>query len=138
MYHFIFYFIYKSQLNQKDGGPLVGRYVASLIVLVFLFLHILLLYAFARFFLFNYGNTDISFSIGNTYSKKLIFVLPIFIALTPLIYKHFDKSRIIKIEQRYENQNLYSFFNFIKFFGAFIVPLVIAIVLVNHSIYRGA
>lgn len=134
MYRFIFYFIYKGQLNQKDGGPLVGRIVASMTVFGFLLLHILFLYSITRFVLSNYYNTNISFSMGKTYNNRLIFFLPIFIAVSFIIYNYFNKTRIIEITNQYENIHIYSFSNFLKFFGVFILPLLASIFLINHSI----
>jgi len=135
MYRFIFYFIYRSQVNQKDGGPSVARIISSMIVFVAISFHILFIYSIARFLLFNFFATDISFASRKTYSGKLFFWIPIFVlALLPIL-KYFNTNRINKILAHYNQiEDFYSIFNIIKFITIFILPLIIAIILVNHSI----
>ena len=70
MYNFIFYFIYKSQINQKNGGPVVATFMGGLFVLLVILIHALFIYAIFRFVLFNYYGIDISFSIGKGYIKN--------------------------------------------------------------------
>src|SRR5579871_3222214 len=129
MYRFIFYFIYRSQVNQKDGGPSVARIISSMIVFVAISFHILFIYSIARFLLF------IFFASRKTYSGKLFFWIPIFVlALLPIL-KYFNTNRINKILAHYNQiEDFYSIFNIIKFITIFILPLIIAIILVNHSI----
>ena len=135
MYNFIFYFIYRSQVHQKDGGPFVARIIGSWIVVLALLIEVGLIYAICRFVLFNYYDINISFSSGKTYSGKLIFWIPFFIVLNILVYRHYSFVRITKILKRYDSiQHFYSLITILKFFIFIFLPLIISIWLVNHSI----
>ena len=134
MYRFIFYFIYKSQLNQKNGGPGVSRIIASIFVFIAILFHVLFFYSITRFLLFNYDNTNIFFSMGKTHNTKLFFFFPIFLTSLFIAYKYFNKSRITQIVNQYENIKVYSFLNILIFFAIFVLPLMVSIILVNHSI----
>jgi hypothetical protein len=79
MYKFIFYFIYKSQVNQKDGGAVVAKYLSSLIVSITIFIHIGLIYSLCRFLSFHFYNSDISFSSGRNHNSKFLFWMIVFI-----------------------------------------------------------
>jgi hypothetical protein len=135
MYNFVFYFIYRSQINQKDGGPFVARYVASIILIITLVIHVGLIYSFFRYFLFNFYRADISFSLGKTYSSKFVYWAAIFFLLVFFVFKYFNLNRIEKIVGKYhQRENFYSFMNILKFTCIISLPLIFAIILVNHSI----
>jgi hypothetical protein len=61
MYNFVFYFIYRSQINQKDGGPLVAAIIGSMFVFIAIFLHLLIIFSIYKFFLFNLYGKEIFF-----------------------------------------------------------------------------
>ena len=135
MYKFIFYFIYHSQVNQKDGGPFVARYIASIIVFVAIIFHILLIYSIFRYFLFAFYKSDISVDAGRSFSHKLLFWLPLVVPIFIVVYKYFNQKRIGEILKKYEGiHHFYSFLNVLKFFIIIFLPLFIGILLVNNSI----
>lgn len=135
MYNFIFYFIYRSQIHQKDGGPFVARLFGSWIVVLALLTQVGLVYSILRFILFNFYSNSISFSSGETYSGKLIFWLPFLIVLNIGVYKYYSLARINKLVTHYEKiEKFYSLFHILKFFIFIFLPLAISIWLVNHSL----
>ena len=135
MYNFIFYFIYKSQVNQKSGGPIVARYIGSLIVFLAILIHVGFIYSIVRFSLFRIVSNSIAFSLGKTYGEKLILLLPLFIPIILLVYKYFNNDKIDKLVKKYDEQeNFYSYLSIFKFIFIIVVPLIIAIVLVNETI----
>lgn len=135
MYNFIFYFIYRSQIHQKDGGPFVARIIGSWIVVLSILIQIGLIYSVFRFILFNFYSINISFSSGKSYSGKLVFWLPFFIILNIGIYKYYSLARINKLGTRYNDiERFYSLQNILKFFIFIFMPLIISIWLVNHSL----
>lgn len=133
MYNFIFYFIYKSQINQKDGGPFVARYIASLIVFVVIGFHFVLSYSIIRFISFHYLNMDISTSSSKSQTTKFFNWLPIFIPGFIIVFKYFTANKILNLTNKYQDKRLYSFINILKFICMIFIPLIIAIVLVNYS-----
>ena len=136
MYNFIFYFIYKSQINQKNGGPVVAKFMGGLFVLLVLLIHALFIYAIFRFVLFNYYGIDISFSIGKGYIKKWLFSLALIIMIMPFIKRSFTTVGIERIQNKFESQNIFTFVYFVKFFVILLLPLIISIFLVNHSLAK--
>ena len=135
MYYFIFYFVYKIQTRQSDFTPFLGRFMASLIVLITCVMHIGMFYAFVRYILFNYyGIWFFDFlknPVVNYFSG-----IPTFALFFIIIFKFFTYKRIDYIVEKYQNKRIFSFFNIIKFFSIIFMPLVIAIILVNHSIAK--
>lgn len=135
MYNFIFYFIYKSQIHQKDGGPVVARLIGSWIVVLALLIQVGLVYSILRFILFKFYSNNISFSSGETYSGKLIFWVPFFIVLNIGVYKYYNLARINKLVTHYGKiERFYSLLHILKFFIFIFLPLAISIWLVNHSV----
>ncbi len=135
MYSFIFYFIYRGQITQKNTDPLTARIISTLIVFVAIMFHILFIYAVGRFLLFNYYEADISLYDHKKYSEQLAYWLPIFIPIYILVYKYFNEKRIKIILEKYENyESFYTIGNILKFLSIFVLPLLIGIMLVNHSI----
>ena len=117
MYSFIFYFIYRSQVNQKSGGPAIARYIGSLIVFLVVLIHVGLVYSLIRFCIIKLYNESIAFSHSDTYNQKVLFWLPIFVAIILFIYGYFNKGRIDKILNKYNNTRLSykSFISVIQF-----------------------
>src|SRR5574340_352072 len=120
MYSFIFYFIYRGQINQKNTGPWVARCIASMIVTVFLLIHIGFIYSLIRFILFQLYNNSIVFSFGKTYSTKILFWYPIGLFLIISVFKYFNKKRVNRIIEKYEEMQFsYSLFYILKFIFLF-------------------
>ena len=134
MYKFIFYFIYKSQINQKDGGPVVAKIVGSMFVFTAMIFHISLLYSITRFIMFNYQDVNISFSMGKTYSSKMLIFSPIFLILSITAIKYFNKNRIAELLTQYQDIKIYSLINIVKFFAIFLLPLIASIMLIKRSV----
>jgi hypothetical protein len=134
MYYFIFYFVYKRSIN-KDG-VFVARYSASLIVAIAMGIHIMLLYAIARFGLcyfwgISIARTNIHATLGNNLSYLLFFIS----ILIPS-YLYFNQRRVEITTNHFKvNENFYSGINIIKFITLFLLPLLAAIFLVNKSVY---
>jgi hypothetical protein len=130
MYNFIFYFIYRAKINADGKG--VTRYSASLIVAIYLGVHLGLLYAITRFIFCYYWQISIARSNSHPSGFKNI-ILAIFLIL--LSYKYFNEKRVEKILNKHEGiEKFYTLKNIIKFVMLFIVPLLIAIFLVNKSV----
>jgi hypothetical protein len=135
MYRFIFYFIYKYQLVDNKGKIGVSRYVGCVFVTLAILLHILFFYSIARYILYNHFNLSIAFSMGPTYALKWMVTALILSPICYFVWRHFNESRIQEITEYYSNQSrMYSFLNFMKFFAVYVIPLLISIYLVNHSI----
>ena len=136
MYKFLFYFIYKGQLKDNKGAPSPSRTMACMFVTMALVFHMALFYSVIKYLYWNYKHEEINFSMGNTYAVKMLVTAlcmsPIFIA----VFRYYDLDKIQKISEYYEERQkkTYSIVNFIKFFSIFIVPLLIFIYLINHSI----
>jgi hypothetical protein len=134
MYSFIFYFIYLGQISQKNTGPYTARLISSMIVTLFLFIHICFIYAMVKFILFHFYNISIAFSSGKTHSITVIFWYPIGIFSMIILFKYFSKKRVDSILKKYEeNQFSYSLYNILKFMLIFILPLILAIWMVKKS-----
>jgi hypothetical protein len=136
MYDFIFYFMYRLQINQKDTTPFVAKFFGILFVLLAVIMHIALLYAIMRFILFNYYGFDISFSVIESKSIDKLIWLSIFLIMFLLIFKYYNMDRIHFIIEKYKKKMKFSFFDIIFFLCVFTIPLIIAIFLVNHSISK--
>jgi len=135
MYNFIFYFIYLGQISQKNIGPWVARCIASMIVSVFLFIHICFIYSLIKYTLLSLYDINISFPSGKNHTAKILFWYPVALVLIIVVFKYFDKKRVDRVVKNYyEKQFSYSFFNIFKFLVMFILPLTISIWLVKHSI----
>ena len=76
MYNFIFYFIYLGQINQKNTGPLVARCISSMIVALFIFIHIGFIYSLIKFILWYFYSVNIAFSSGENHNEKILFWYP--------------------------------------------------------------
>ena len=132
MYNFIFYFIYRAKI--KADGKRLTRYSASLIVGIYIGVHIGLLYAITRFILCYYWQFSIAQSNTNSSGSNNFNYLA-GIVLIFLCYKYFNEKRVIKILDKYEGiEKFYSLKNILKFILLFIVPLLIAIFFVNKSV----
>lgn len=135
MYDFVYYFIYNSQVNQKDGGPVVARIIGSMVLTVAILIQLGLIYSIGRFILFNYYHSDFSFSSGHSYLTRIIFWLPLLVLIFIVVYKYYNNSRTKKVVTKFSSTRIfYSLFNNIKFFLIMFLPLVISIWLVNHSL----
>ena len=127
MYDFIFYFIYRTQINQKDGGPFVAKYLATLIVMVTIGFQIVLIYSFIRFILFNYLNTDISIAWKQSNTIKFLKWIVIFIPFFLILFRYFKKAKMSSIIEKYKVVNIFSVWNIFKFFLLIFLPLITAI-----------
>ena len=139
MYKFIFYFIYRRQLVESKGLIAPAKHVAFILLTIVIFCHIMFFYAIARFCLYNGFNINIAFSIGRTYSARSIFeVLLVALPIYYFISKYFTVEKIQEITDYYNNQYdyFYTFLNFVKFFAIYLIPLLMSIFLVNHSIVK--
>jgi hypothetical protein len=137
MYRFVFYFIYRRQLVESKGKIAPARHVAVLLLILALFFHVAFFYALARFCLYNGFKISIAYSFGRTYTLAktaagLALEAPIFY----FINKYFTNERIQEIADHYNQRYsyFYTFLNFIKFFAVYLIPLLVAIFLVDHSI----
>jgi hypothetical protein len=135
MYNFVFYFIYLGQIRQKDTGPKAARIIASMIVSLLVLLHIGLLYTITRYLLFNLDGYDISFATGSSYSNKSLTIwLPVFVLIYIVVFNIYTVKKIERLKYKFENSKIYSFTNVLKFILIMVLPLLISIWLVNHSI----
>ncbi|SRR6185437_4031288 len=135
MYSFIFYFIYLGQISQKNTGPWVARCIASMIVTVFLFIHLCFIYSLIKFILLSLYDINIAFSSGKNHTTKILFWYPIALVLILVVFKYFNKKRVNQMVENYkQKQFYYSFYNILKFILMFILPLIISIWLTKHSI----
>lgn len=133
MYYFIFYFIYKAKL--KADGASQSRYSASLIVSIFLGIHLGLLYAVTRFVLCYYWQISIARSNVRAAKTNTLFYFLLAMLLCLICYFYFNKKRISIIETRYAQvEKFYTFPKITKFILLFILPLLLAIYLVNKSV----
>lgn len=133
MYNFIFYFIYKSQVNQKSGGPFVSRIIGSMIVFLALLIHCALLFSIIKYVSFNFYNIDLSYNIGSTYSSKVLFWYPLLGVAIIFLSRQYSRNRIEKILVRFNSsENFYSFKNILKFLLLIFLPLIISIFLLKN------
>jgi hypothetical protein len=133
MYSFIFYFIYRAKLNQ-DGAALT-RYSANLVVSIFMTVHLALLYAIVRFILCYYWQISIArHNVIANRSDNLKYIA-IFFAINIISFNYFNKRRVDRILSRYEKvEKFYTLSNILAIIFLFLIPLVIAIFLVNRSV----
>jgi hypothetical protein len=132
---FLFYFIYKRQLKENKGRIGSSRYMACLFVSLAIFFYIGLIYSIARYCSYNYLGRSIAFSLGTT--GRFGTVVFMFLILF-FVWRHYDLTKIQEISDYYASQekNIYRFVNFVKFFLIYLIPLLISIYLVNHSIVK--
>jgi hypothetical protein len=136
MYRFLFYFIYKGQLKDNKGAQGPSRTVACMFVTLAIVFQLALFYSIIKFLYWNYKHEVVNFSMGDTYSVKMLVtgfcMLPIFIA----VFRYYNLDKIQRISEYYEErkQKTYSTVNFMKFFSIYLIPLLIFIYLINHSI----
>lgn len=135
MYRFLFYFIYKGQLKDNKGAVGPSRFMASLFITMSFFFNIAFLFVVARFLIFHYYGTHISFFWGKTYATKwlitVIFLLPIFMP----VYNYYSEKRIQEITSYYSEREvrMYTVLNFVKFFSIYLIPLLSMIYMLNHT-----
>lgn len=135
MYSFIFYFIYRGQLIDKSS-PIVAKYISCLLVALIFSIHLLFLYSILRFIAFHLIGKDLSFSSKESGNNATLFWVSAFIPIVIFFLLFFKKSKIERILKSYEKQNhFYNIINIAKFVLIFLLPLIVSIVLVNHSIY---
>ena len=138
MYKFLFYFIYKGQLKDNKGKIAPSRTVACMFVTMAIVFHLAPIYGIIKYCFWNYRHKELNFSMGSTYSVKMfvtaLCMLPIFI----VVFRYYSLDKIQTISDYYaeRQQKTYSIVNFIKFFSIYIIPLLIFIFFVNHSIPR--
>lgn len=134
MYNFVFYFIYRSQVNQKNGGPFVASIIGSMFVFVTIFIHLIFILGIYRFALFNLYGEEIFFSNQKTYAQKMFVFIPFFVLASILVFRFYNEKRRIKIIQYYNNKGpFYTLTNIILFVIIFFLPIVLGAVLLNHS-----
>ena len=122
-------------MKQSDFTPFLGRFMASTIVAWAVIMHISFVWGLARFILFNYY--DIHFF--NEHLPPVIDFfsgVPAILLILFLIFKYFNYKKISFITEKYQNRKIYSFINIVKFFCIIFIPLIIGIILVNHSIIK--
>lgn len=132
MYHFIFYFIYKTQTNQKERGPKDGKFLGSALVAVVIFFQLALFYAVARYFLKKYFQIDMSFSMGKTSNERKLVFFPFFLLVFFLIFKLYNEQKISQLLKHYETTKIFSFINIVKFFFIFFLPLALLIFFIKR------
>ena len=54
----------------------------------------------------------------------------------PFIKRSFTTVGIERIQNKFESQNIFTFVYFVKFFVILLLPLIISIFLVNHSLAK--
>ena len=54
----------------------------------------------------------------------------------PFIKRSFTTVRIERIQKKFESQNIFTLVYFVKFFAILLLPLIISIFLVNHSLAK--
>jgi len=132
MYHFMFYFIYRRSLI-KDGA-FVARITARMVVTVVLTIHFALAYTILRFLLCYFENVSIARPNSEATSidslRQLLIIVAIFVGTS----FYFNIKRIEYIMKLYDNiPKFYIAINILKFLSILIVPLLLAIFLVNKS-----
>ena len=133
MYWFIFYFIYRAKL--KADGTALTRYSASLIVAIYLVVHLSLLYALIRFYLCYFWQISIARHNVHANSQNNFIYFFLFALILFLVYKFFTERRIGLILNKYSCiENFYGRANISKFILLFLIPLLISIFIVNKSV----
>ena len=56
--------------------------------------------------------------------------------IMPFIKRSFTTVGIERIQNKFESQNIFTFVYFVKFFAILLLPLIISIFLVNHSLAK--
>lgn len=135
MYYFVFYFIYRLQMKQSDFTPFLGRYMASAIVSFAVIIQIGFVWALARFIFFNYFGIDL-FTLTIPPGINFITGIPSILLIMFIIFKYFNNKRISFIIEKYRTRKIYSFINILRVFFIIFIPLIIGIILVNHSIIK--
>ncbi len=136
MYSFVFYFIYRTQLNQKNGGPIVGRIVGSIFVFIFSWVHLLFVFGIFKYIRFNFYGLETSSPLGEITVEKLLFIVPILIITSTFLYKYFNLKKIEELENRYHSgKKFYSFWSILMFLSLFFIPVFGFAYLINHSRY---
>ncbi len=134
MYNFIFYFIYRTQLNQKTGGPFVGRILGSMFVFIFSLIHILFLFTIYKYIRFNFFGFETFLPVGNSLGGRLAFLIPIMIIISIIVYRFFNEKKIEKLDNRYSSTpKFYSLRSVIIFLALFFIPVFVSAYLSNHS-----
>jgi hypothetical protein len=132
MYDFIFYFVYKAKI--KADGPSVTRYSASLVVAVYLSVHLGLLYSLARFSACYFCHT--SWARANPHTPLSYRMIYLFMALLLVFItrKYYTQKKTDLILAKYLKAMSFShFLNIVYFIALFLAPLLLAIFLENHS-----
>jgi hypothetical protein len=109
--------------------------MAQLFVSMAFFFHLAFLFAAIKFVLFNFKQVDISYPLGQGFNGRKVVILLIFGFIFVLVRRYFNNDKIIAITDYYENSGgIYNLVNFIKFFSIYLIPLLLSIYLVNHSL----
>lgn len=132
MYNFFYYFIY-SFAKRKNPAP--ESYSAGLMMLL-LVIHLSMVFGAIRFF--------VGWSLPIMHKEYLpnkILMLPIFFVLYWIIASYYERKSE-KICEKYDRiygrgkNKLYSLKNIVAVIGAFVIPLLVAIWLINSSYSR--
>ena len=133
MYQFIFYFIYRAKL--KADGAKQSRYSASLVVMIFIVVHLGLLYSIMRFICCYFWQISIARTNAEVTGGDILSYSVTAIVILILSFRYFNEEKIgAKLTKYQETERFYTFRNILKFILLFILPLLTAIFLENKSV----
>lgn len=136
MYSFVFYFIYRTQLGQKTGGPFVGRVLGGMFVFIYLLIHSLFLFSLYKYIKFTVYGAEAAFPVGNHLKERLSVLIPGMMITSIIVYRIYNEKKIKQLENRYSlRDKFYTFWRVIAFISLFFVPLFIMAYLTNHAQY---
>lgn len=133
MYNYLYYFVYKSQIQQDGVDFKEARLYGSLTVCFAILLHCQLLLTLALYLKVLFDPDSIYDRPSIPVVVKYLYV-PIFLLLFRVILKLYNKKKTELIVSRYsEIDNFYSFARILLFLLIVVIPIVLIIVFVNNS-----
>lgn len=131
MYYFVYYFMYRFQRNKSD--EISSRYLASAAVLITIVFQCFSILAAIRYF-FDYKEKFFQFNADKQLNRLIqLLLLMVFLVITNFF---FNKKKAEKIISNYDEKidNIFSVKCIILFLLITVVPLLVGIYFVNHSV----
>ena len=132
MYNFIFWFFYKFfEWKEKSRSTLIP---AMIVVIAFMF-HLGLVYSLFRYIT---HQNPLEWGGDLSYSDRKYLGMPFVLVIYLLIWHFYYRKRAARIMNSYEGKKPFTVRNIIFVLLITVVPLIIAIRLVNLSVRTGA
>lgn len=125
MYNLIFYFFYRYHKRRQDSTPSLTGMVAVSSVLAG---HIFLIVNLISFFT---GYKVLGGPFSEDYTLNKLYLLPFSILYFLIIVFYYNKKRVEKIKQQWKDKDVLTFKNGMIIFIVAVLPVVIAIKLLN-------